>query len=49
VSELEVQLRIQERLREAEYRRWAVMIRRPERRTRLDRVFGLRAPSLQSA
>lgn len=50
VRDLDVTFRTQERLREAEeYRRWVARIRRPEPHVRLDRLFGFRAPTPQSA
>jgi len=44
-SSLEVTFRRQEQLREAEYRRFAATIRRPERHSRIARVLGLRPAS----
>jgi hypothetical protein len=41
---LEVTLRRQEQLRDAEYRRWAATVRRPDRRSsRIARALGLQA------
>jgi hypothetical protein len=42
---LEVKLRRQEQLRDAEYRRWASKVRRPDRRpSPIARALGLQSP-----